>query len=340
MSDILHTFSIIIEEYADDIAIIITEDTLEEAVTRTQIAIQELEMWARMWCLVFNSDKTKSLCFTKKRIKEKLEEPEFQLKVNNSEIEWVKSIKYLGVTLDAPTLTWNKHYDELLREGLQRINIMRAISGTSWGAGRELLLSFYKAYIRSKLSYGAAATASACQTRQEILERIQNAAMRVALGARRTSPIIAMQTEANLISFKEYLKSHSLQYYYRKKAQEHQIPFIDHLEDDPTTEDKIWTPGIFKKPLVRRIPDIKRELRMPVDLRTKTTRIPTIPPWQPLSIILKPELLRPITREVSIETKKMVALETINMLYTEHLQLYRVFTNSGNPCFCNFIKKL
>ncbi|CAL4097649.1 unnamed protein product, partial [Meganyctiphanes norvegica] len=134
MSDIPHTNSFIIREYADDIAIIITADTLEEAHTRTQTAITELETWANRWCLKFNSNKTKSLCFTKKRIGEILQDPTLQLKLNQETIEWVKSVRYLGVTLDAPTLTWKKHYEQLTREGQQRINIMRAISGTTWGS--------------------------------------------------------------------------------------------------------------------------------------------------------------------------------------------------------------
>ena len=97
------------------------------------------------------------------------------------------------MTLDAPTLTWKKHYEDLAREGQQRINIMRAISGTTWGANRELLLNFYRTYLKRKISYAAPATATAYQSRKEILEKIQNVALRVALGARKTSPITFLQ---------------------------------------------------------------------------------------------------------------------------------------------------
>ena len=322
MSDIIHPDTIIIGEYADDIAIIITEDTLEEAHSIAQATIQALENWAKTWSLVFNSTKTKSMCFTKKRIQEKLQDPNLILKVNNEEIEWVKTTKYLGATLDAPTLTWKKHHEDLAREAIQRLNIMRALSGTNWGANRELLINFYKAYIRSKLTYGAAATTSACQSRQMILERVQNAAMKVALGARKTTPIAAMQVEANLLPLQDHLKSHSLQYYHRKKAQGDQNPFINILEDDLQTRDKVWTHGIFKKPLARRIPDIIRDLGIPRDLQIKTTRISPDPPWHPPSIILKPDLLQEINKEDSAEKKRSAAIETINNLYIDHLHLY------------------
>ena len=80
--------------------------------------------------------------------------------------------------LGAPTLTWKQHYEDLVTQGLKRVNIMRAISGTTWGANTELLLNFYKAYIRSKISYAIPATASAYHSRKLTLERVQNAAMR------------------------------------------------------------------------------------------------------------------------------------------------------------------
>ena len=129
-------------------------------------------------------------------------------------------MQYLGVTLDAPTLTWKLHYEEMVSEGRKRVNIMRAISGTTWGANKELLLNFYQIYIRSKISYAIPATASACHSRKETLERIQSSALRVALGARRTTPITALQVEAAVIPLQDHFETLCLQYYYRMKSQE------------------------------------------------------------------------------------------------------------------------
>ena len=322
MSDIPHTIRSIIWEYADDIALICTADSLEEAIENIQLAITELETWANRWCLRFNTNKTKCLCFTKKRIGDKLQRPDFQLKLNQDDIEWVKHIRYLGVTLDAPTLTWKKHYQELVREGQQRINIMRAISGTSWGANRELLLNFYRTYIRSKISYAATATASACQTRKESLEKIQNAALRVALGARKTSPIPSLQVEANMPPLLDHLESLCILYYHRMTAQATHNPHIAQLEEDEDTQDKLWNPSAFKKPLIRKIPDIARSMQIPIDLHTKSAKIPSTPPWQPSTIALRPDLIQETNKEDSNERKKALALETIHSLYPNHTKLY------------------
>ena len=83
MSDIPHTNMAFIREYADDIAILITANSLEEALTNVQLAITELETWANNWCLNFNSNKTKSLCFTKKRLGAKFQDPKKTTKIES-----------------------------------------------------------------------------------------------------------------------------------------------------------------------------------------------------------------------------------------------------------------
>ena len=68
--------------------------------------------------------------------------------IDNRAIEWVRSFTYLGVTLDAPTLTWQKHINNICVEANQRLNIMRALAGSNWGADRTLMLNLYVTYIR------------------------------------------------------------------------------------------------------------------------------------------------------------------------------------------------
>ena len=176
VSDIPHFNSIISSEFADDLAISTTADNLPEAINNINQAITELERWATGWNLHFNPSKTKAMCFTKRR---NLQLP--TLKILNEEIQYVKTFKYLGMTLDAPTLTWKEHIDDIILQTNQRLNIMRAIAGTNWGAERELLLRLYTAYIRPKLLYGATAVSSACQTRLEKLETLQNTTLHIAL---------------------------------------------------------------------------------------------------------------------------------------------------------------
>ena len=198
--------------------------------------------------LTLNPSKTKAMCFTKKRVLDLLP----TLRVNGEDIEWVKTFKYLGLIVDAPTLTWKKHIEETCRQAHQRVNILKALTGTTWGADREYLLIIYKVYIRTKLTYGATAIASAADSRLENLNKVQNAALRVALGARRTSPILALQAESNFPPLTTYLKELNCIYYLKAEAQGDSHPMLCDMKQDPNVANKYWTPGIFKRPHVVR----------------------------------------------------------------------------------------
>ena len=76
---------------------------------------------------------------------------------------------------------------------------MKRIASTNWGMCTRSLIIFYKAFIRSKLDYGCEAYGSASKTILAKLDVIQSSALRIALGAFRSSPIISLHCEANLI---------------------------------------------------------------------------------------------------------------------------------------------
>ena len=148
---------------------------------------------------------------------------------------------------------------------------MRSLAGSKWGAERELLLRLYTSYIRPKIMYGASAYASASPTRLEQLERIQNAALRIAIGARKTTPIAALQVEANIPPLKLYIKEASCRYYYKLQTLEDH-PTTKYITDDPHARNRVWTHGHFKKPFIKRAQDILHQWQLPpdIDVRDQT----------------------------------------------------------------------
>ena len=126
MCDLPHPLHTIVLDFADDIAFIITAETIEIVTEMIVNAIRILENWARKWELTINPEKSKAMCFTKQKVLDR--KP--TLKINNTDIEWVLTFKYLGVTFDAPTLTWAAHINDVCRDCVQRLNIMRALSGS------------------------------------------------------------------------------------------------------------------------------------------------------------------------------------------------------------------
>ena len=318
IADIPHPEQTLVLEYADDLSITVTANTLEEAIVQIRGAITTIEEWTTSWLLTLNPEKTKAMCFTKKRIPNNLPD----LTVLGETIEWVKSFKYLGLIFDAPTLTWRKHVEDTCRQGHQRINIMKSLAGTTWGADREMLLTIYKVFIRSKLTYGSTAIASAAQTTIDNLNKIQSAALRVALGARRSTPIVALQVEANIPPLATYIEEINCKYFLKARAQGESHPLFQDMMQDRTIANRHWTAGHFKKPLVLRSRDTVRQWNIPEDLQTEDRRTPTRPPWQKKELKILPDLKEPITKSAPKEMIRTVAQITIEERYKNHLQIF------------------
>ena len=131
--------------------------------------------------------------FTKKRISYPVIRMQGQILLYKSEH------RLLGMILDSPKLNWREHVKYLIRDGRQRLDVMKSVSSPVWGASAKMLRTFYIAYIRSKLDYGSILYDSAGHILQK-LEVIQNSALRMITGARKTSPILSLQVESHLPS--------------------------------------------------------------------------------------------------------------------------------------------
>lgn len=106
-----------------------------------------------------------------------------QLKLNLLGIEIDQSLtsKYLGVWFDSKG-TWGTQTKYLVQKCQQRINFLRTITGTWWGAHPEDLIKLYKTTILSVIEYGSFCFHSAANCHLIKLERIQYRCLRIALG--------------------------------------------------------------------------------------------------------------------------------------------------------------
>ena len=70
------------------------------------------------------------------------------------------------------------------------------VANKSWGADTNTLIKIYRTLIRSRIDYGSIAYNSATPYILKPLDSIHNAAIRIALGAFRTSPIDSILCQA------------------------------------------------------------------------------------------------------------------------------------------------
>ena len=80
---------------------------------------------------------------------------------------------------------------------MKAMNLLNGVAHTDWGADGATLLKLYRSHVRSKLDYGCIVYGSARRSYLQALDRVQNGALRLCLGASRTSPIPSLQLEAN-----------------------------------------------------------------------------------------------------------------------------------------------
>ena len=107
------------------------------------------------------------------------------LKIENTILTVVKEVKFLGVIFDK-AFTWTQHIDYVIDRCKGRLNLMRCLSGTSFGAGKETLLIIYKALIidcSSIIDYGSIAYDSTADSNKIKLVFIQGKPLRICCGS-------------------------------------------------------------------------------------------------------------------------------------------------------------
>jgi ribonuclease HI len=133
--------------FADDTLLLITGNTMDQIRTRANRALKMINDWGKEVKLQFNNDKSAALIITKKQ-KCKL----ITLKLGSGQIPIVKSLKYLGVTIDS-TLNWTQHINTVLNRAIKTIHRLGIIARNTWGLGSEALKIIYKGAIEPIVLY-------------------------------------------------------------------------------------------------------------------------------------------------------------------------------------------
>lgn len=92
--------------FADDTMIYSTSMNMNHAITKIQKHINTITPWLQDWKLTLNTNKSIAMKFGKN-----LKSTKF-IKINNTDIPWSSTTKYLGVTLDS-RLTFSKHISDI-----------------------------------------------------------------------------------------------------------------------------------------------------------------------------------------------------------------------------------
>ncbi|GBN78437.1 putative RNA-directed DNA polymerase from transposon X-element [Araneus ventricosus] len=175
---------------------------------RLQTAINNIE-WSNKSGFTISAHKTIDIHFCKRPLHL---DPEFVL--SGVPIRFQDDYKFLGIVFDK-RLTFPPNISSLRKRCLRSLNILITLSNTSWGADRSCLLCVYRSIIRSMIDYGSVVYGSARPSYLKRLEYVHHQALRMCLGALRTSPIPSLYAEAFEPSLSSRRDKLSLSYYFR-----------------------------------------------------------------------------------------------------------------------------
>lgn len=126
--------------FADDIVIYTKGKNLSTIQRNLQRTISNMELWSASTGFKFSKTKTRAIHFC--RLRKEHVKP--VLKIEETPIKYENVAKFLGVTFDSK-LNWETHIKNLKKECSQRLNLIKVIAHTKWGAQKESILNIYRA---------------------------------------------------------------------------------------------------------------------------------------------------------------------------------------------------
>ena len=213
--------------YVDDLVIYTSSSYIPSIERRLQTAINRVEQWATNTGFKFSPQKSVAVQFHRKRGLQ--QEP--MLTLYGNPIQFQTSAKYLGLIWDQ-RLRWKNHVECLRSKCLKAIDILKCLARTKWGSDKTMLLRLYRSLIRSKLDYASIIYQSASNNIIKRLDPIHNLAIRICIGAFKSSPVISLYSESGEPSLYYRRQQLSLQYYTRS-SQDPNHPSYDYIHDLP-----------------------------------------------------------------------------------------------------------
>lgn len=291
--------------YADDIALITSGshhmETAQEAIAR--VARKCLSLGLKI-----NSEKTKAIYFNSNR-------PEVPLRVQQTEIEWVLSHQYLGIWLDC-----RLNLQQLVRTTKDRVkarlNVMRAMTATEGGANFRVLRLFYLQAIRSIIDYAAPLLATISTTQMGELEKLQNEALRIMLGAPRWTRLYNMRAETELPQVYHRVHAMNTSLLVKKATQPKHARLFESVRQCLAQDEELFTRKTWARKIARGMKALKMQSTfLSVKSDTAHPDFDCLPPWsEPLySFTAKPLTGRKAgLTQASLTRQARLALHAVN----------------------------
>jgi len=148
-------------------------------VSYLQSYLSHLERWLTEWRIAINVSKSSAIIFA--RAGRHFIQPR-SVTFFGEPINWVDTVRYLGVTLDK-RLTWSPHIQQVSRRTAQRMGLLGPLLNRRSDLSIRNGVLLYKQPIRPLMDYACTAWRSAARTHVRRLQVLQSKCLRLDTGA-------------------------------------------------------------------------------------------------------------------------------------------------------------
>ena len=193
--------SFTVSQFADDICGYCKYGSLQRSKTIITKAVSILNQNLYKLGLELAPDKCIFMHFNNKNILP----GETEIKIANHTVKSSATVRFLGIIFDYK-LSFIPHINMLKQKCSTRMNILKFLCGVKWGSNPSTLIILYKSFVRSVIDYGCFAYFPKNKVYIEMLNKIQLANLRIAMGYRISTPSNIILTESKIQSIRERTK--------------------------------------------------------------------------------------------------------------------------------------
>lgn len=162
--------------FADDTAILASDETIEAVTNKLQCAINKVNIWTKKWRIQLNELKSTYVIFTNKNVKP------LPVKVNAQVIPFANTAKYLGLTLDTK-LRWRQHVKNKKDELNIKYRKMNWLLGRNSDLQIHNKLLIYNQVLKPVWTYGIQLWGCTKKNNSKLIQTFQNKVLRSIVNA-------------------------------------------------------------------------------------------------------------------------------------------------------------
>lgn len=185
--------------YADDTVIYTKHINIQFACLQMQEALNIITQWSTKWRLKINGSKSQAVVFTR-RFPRQVQ----PLTIQNENIPFVTTVKYLGVFLDK-RLTFKHHVTHIREKAFQRYMLLYPFFKSYTSLNVKTML--YKVLIRSYMTFCCEIWAQANARHLQRLDGLQRAICRTITGADYLIRNSQLYDDLDILHFSTYIKT-------------------------------------------------------------------------------------------------------------------------------------